>query len=95
MEDLESLSQACAPATFGRNQEDILDDSYRKAGKLDRSDFAINLTGSQNDLLVSAASLLNDKTLNSEAIEVELYKLNVYGTFSILISSLPIDDPIL
>lgn len=34
------LTNMCDPATFGRNQEDVLDESYRKAGKLDSTDFA-------------------------------------------------------
>ncbi|KAJ8453804.1 hypothetical protein ONZ45_g19562 [Pleurotus djamor] len=41
-EKLELLTDACEPASFGRNHEDILDETYRKAGKLDVSDFAIN-----------------------------------------------------
>jgi hypothetical protein len=35
----DELIKSWAPATFGRNNEDILDESYRKAGKLDRSQF--------------------------------------------------------
>jgi hypothetical protein len=36
------LSDACQPATFGVNKEDVLDESYRKAGKMDVTDFATN-----------------------------------------------------
>ncbi|KAF5374125.1 hypothetical protein D9615_008850 [Tricholomella constricta] len=32
---LEALSAACEPATFGLDQLDVLDESYRKAGKMD------------------------------------------------------------
>jgi hypothetical protein len=37
--ELESLADACAPATFGRANKDIMDISYRKAGKMDVIDF--------------------------------------------------------
>ena len=34
-DELEQLTQACVPATFGVNEKDVLDETYRKAGKLD------------------------------------------------------------
>ncbi|KAH7386267.1 hypothetical protein BKA64DRAFT_645840 [Cadophora sp. MPI-SDFR-AT-0126] len=39
---LEQLLVSCAPATFGRKNKDILDESYRKAGTLDRSQFSVD-----------------------------------------------------
>lgn len=36
----EHLLVACQPASFGRAGEAVLDEKYRKAGKLDRSQFA-------------------------------------------------------
>jgi hypothetical protein len=36
------LLRSCASATFGRKDKDILDESYRKAGKLDRSQFSVD-----------------------------------------------------
>jgi hypothetical protein len=38
--DFEHLLKACQPASFGRAGEAVLDEKYRKAGKLDRSQFA-------------------------------------------------------
>jgi hypothetical protein len=38
--DFEHLLKACQPASFGRGGEAVLDEQYRKAGKLDRSQFA-------------------------------------------------------
>ena len=32
VEALNQLERACEPATFGRNAEDVLDETYRKAG---------------------------------------------------------------
>ncbi|KAF7426377.1 hypothetical protein PC9H_008745 [Pleurotus ostreatus] len=37
------LVKLCEPATFGRNQEDLLDETYRKAGKMDIENFAMNI----------------------------------------------------
>lgn len=38
--DFEQLLKACQPASFGRAGEAVLDEKYRKAGKLVRSQFA-------------------------------------------------------
>lgn len=38
--DFEQLLKACQPAFFGRGGEAVLDEEYRKAGKLDTSQFA-------------------------------------------------------
>jgi hypothetical protein len=38
--DFEHLLKACQPASFGRAGEGVHDETYRKAGKLDRSQFA-------------------------------------------------------
>lgn len=38
---LSHLAEACDAATFGVNQKDVLDETYRKAGKLDTAYFAM------------------------------------------------------
>ena len=38
--DIDKLVAACQPATFGLDGKDVLDEDYRKAGKLDKADFA-------------------------------------------------------
>ena len=78
-EDLDPLITACDPATFGRGNEMVSDESYRKAVKMDISDFAIQL-----DLVGSGIiRTLEDRLLQGETekmcIRAELYKLNVYG----------------
>lgn len=40
---LQSLLTACAPATFGRNGQDVYDPTYRLAGALNASDFTTSL----------------------------------------------------
>lgn len=77
-EELALLAEACEAATFGRNHEDVLDETYRKAGKLDAEDFATSFEVQSSNLV----SILRDKLLiaDSEAnIRAERYKINVYG----------------
>ncbi|KAF7326250.1 Fe2OG dioxygenase domain-containing protein [Mycena kentingensis (nom. inval.)] len=42
-EQLTALATACSPATFGVDAKDVLDERYRKAGKMDCSQFAASL----------------------------------------------------
>ena len=37
---IEALVQRCEPATFGQGDRDVLDEGYRKAGKLDQEAFS-------------------------------------------------------
>jgi hypothetical protein len=51
---LEQLTQACEPASFGVNgvnEEEVLDETYRKAGKMDTERFALVLDLPQTDLI--------------------------------------------
>lgn len=41
--ELEKLMQACDPATFGRGEKHIYDESVRRAGKLDTDKFSAKL----------------------------------------------------
>ncbi|KAJ2982915.1 hypothetical protein NUW54_g10691 [Trametes sanguinea] len=36
---VQALQDACEPAPFGRNDETVLDETYRKAGKMDADNF--------------------------------------------------------
>ncbi|KAJ3568892.1 hypothetical protein NP233_g5412 [Leucocoprinus birnbaumii] len=76
----EDLGQACSPATFGLNQRDVLDESYRKAGKLDVGKFSwlFNPSG-RGDFTTQLASGLFPWASLEKGIRFELYKLNVYG----------------
>ncbi|KAI8992787.1 hypothetical protein BD414DRAFT_535368 [Trametes punicea] len=42
--ELQRLAETCEPATFGVDQTDVYDETYRKAGKLDRRDFSLNFS---------------------------------------------------
>lgn len=82
---LDGLVAACAPATFGLGGEDVLDETYRKAGKLDRSQFAIDFHPHDYGI-VDAISQILLPDFRSPGMEgrgehrgvfAELYKLNV------------------
>ncbi|RDB15188.1 hypothetical protein Hypma_004839 [Hypsizygus marmoreus] len=77
--DLEALVQACEPATFGLEQRDVLDESYRKAWKMDRTNFAPRFDIGESHLVERIRAQLLDARDNTKGIKAELYKLNVYG----------------
>ncbi|KAJ7583074.1 hypothetical protein C8J56DRAFT_832181 [Mycena floridula] len=78
VDELKAFSEACQPATFGLGGDDVLDESYRRAMKLDSSQFS-----SRFDLAASGimdhvkAELAPDSKADMRA---ELYKLNIYDT---------------
>ncbi|KAH9927888.1 hypothetical protein B0H21DRAFT_124049 [Amylocystis lapponica] len=85
---LEHLAETCDLATFGVNRTDILDETYRKAGKLDAEHFAMKFDAAKSGLLdVIRANLLKDED-EQRSISAELYKLNVYGKDSFFKSHL-------
>ena len=65
------------PATFGLGDKDVLDESYRRAGKLDADNFTWKFPFLDLKKVVQK-SLLPYKQGGREII-LELYKLNVYG----------------
>jgi len=78
------LSRACSPATFGLNHQDVLDESYRKAGKLDVGKFSwLFSPASRSDFTVQLVSGLFPSDSLRKKICFELYKLNVYGKTSL------------
>ncbi|KAF9475093.1 hypothetical protein BDN70DRAFT_275955 [Pholiota conissans] len=78
-QQLEALANACPPASFGRNEEDVLDENYRKAGKLDTTDFAAQFSPWNSGVLKTAVESLFKKEDSMADVTAELYKLNVYG----------------
>jgi hypothetical protein len=79
-DELEQLAQACEPASFGMHHEQVLDESYRKAGKMDSECFASTLDLVRTDLVNIIRDCLLEGTRSTKNIKAELYKLNVYGT---------------
>ncbi|KAI5832897.1 hypothetical protein K523DRAFT_370344 [Schizophyllum commune Tattone D] len=78
--DLQALSDACQPASFGMNDTNVYDESYRKARKMDASDFAAKFDPEALGLLDSIwPDFLSDGGDTNQRVICELYKLNVYG----------------
>ncbi|KAF8955841.1 hypothetical protein BDZ97DRAFT_1764411 [Flammula alnicola] len=76
---LEALAKACQPASFGVDQKDVLDESYRQAGKMDAGQFATQFSPMSCDIIgIIIDSLLKEK-ISPNSMKIELYKLNVYG----------------
>jgi len=72
---VEELVKACQPAAFGRGSESVLDETYRKAGKMDRDNFAVDFNPYEHGIMdVIAKSLVH---ATHYGVRAELYKLNV------------------
>ncbi|KAH9831433.1 uncharacterized protein C8Q71DRAFT_715313 [Rhodofomes roseus] len=78
-ESAKHLAESCDSATFGLNNQDVLDESYRKAGKLDRKHFSPAFDLASTGLLGIIETELIERNKESPSIRAELYKLNVYG----------------
>ncbi|KAF1988018.1 hypothetical protein K402DRAFT_462390 [Aulographum hederae CBS 113979] len=77
------LVSACTPATFGRGNEDILDETYRKAGKLDTTAFSTNFCPYACGIIDSVAQFLLPSIGIAplwRGLRAEIYKLNVYSS---------------
>ncbi|KAF8133348.1 hypothetical protein EV363DRAFT_1326017 [Boletus edulis] len=76
-DDLEALYRACKPAEFGRNGESVLDESYRKAGKMEPISFSTLLDPHSLGIHEQVSKALLTRCHGT--MDAELYKLNVYG----------------
>ncbi|KAF9441609.1 hypothetical protein P691DRAFT_683343, partial [Macrolepiota fuliginosa MF-IS2] len=73
------LSSACEPATFGLGPKDVLDETYRKAGKLDEGKFSWVFNPDYGDFASRLVTGLFPWSSLDKGIRFEMYKLNVYG----------------
>ncbi|KAJ6554837.1 hypothetical protein B0H19DRAFT_1072184 [Mycena capillaripes] len=79
-DDLTSLATACDEATFGLGKDDVLDLSYRKAGKMDLAKFATRFDVGASGLIdIISPYMLQGENTDGKALRAELYMLNVYG----------------
>ncbi len=82
---LTALLKACQPATFGFAGNNILDENYRKATKLDTSMFSTNFHPHDCGIVESIQQVLLPSTVaggqaigfGPQGVRAELYKLNV------------------
>ncbi|KAM5539469.1 hypothetical protein V8D89_006921 [Ganoderma adspersum] len=89
-DELDALEKAChlssalgdkrEPAPFGRNDQTVFDDSYRKAGKMEVDDFMLGFDAERTGLIEAIRSSLFQGAEEEKFIKAELYKLNVYDT---------------
>jgi hypothetical protein len=86
-DELEQLTQACEPASFGVKQENVLGESYRKTGKMDSECFASMLDPFNTDLMKIVRGYLLEGLKSKNDIIAELCKLNVYGAHLIIVHS--------
>jgi hypothetical protein len=77
------LAEACQPAPFGRGEESVLDEDYRKAGKLDLTQFSSSfdlysttIPDIVSEELMVGVTEKDDSRMN---VRFEPYKLNIYG----------------
>ncbi|TFY75753.1 hypothetical protein EWM64_g8259 [Hericium alpestre] len=77
--ELAELAAACEAATFGRNKEDVLDESYRRAGKMDVDQFSNPIVPERTPLMQAIRNELLEGDHSARPIRLELYKLNVYS----------------
>ncbi|KAJ4299289.1 hypothetical protein N0V90_004533 [Kalmusia sp. IMI 367209] len=77
---LAKLISDCQPASFGYKGEDVLDESYRKATKMDRAAFSIDFCPYELGMIDTIAQVLLPNasgTVSTKGVRAELYKLNV------------------
>ncbi|KAF2432026.1 hypothetical protein EJ08DRAFT_631199 [Tothia fuscella] len=77
---LKDLIQDCSPVSVGNEGKDVYDEEYRKASKLDETEFCTNFCPYALGIIDTIEQRLLphvDKTLNG--VQAELYKLNVYS----------------
>ena len=96
-QNLDHLLAAAEPATFGRGGEDVYDEEYRKALKLDTTKFSSTFNPYELGIIDTIAQLLLPSAIDSRthrAVCAELYKLNVrsYQCYSDPISPTQVAD---
>ncbi|KAF5374123.1 hypothetical protein D9615_008858 [Tricholomella constricta] len=77
-DQLQALADACEPATFGLGQRDVLDETYRKAGKMDSDKFLTSLDVDKLGIVARVHVQLLEGDDVEKTVNAELYKLNVY-----------------
>lgn len=76
----DQLVKDAEPATFGFGSQEVLDESYRKAGKIDEDKFCTNFNPYEHGIMDAVTQALvqsGDAHPGLRGIRAELYKLNV------------------
>ncbi|ESK82736.1 hypothetical protein Moror_5670 [Moniliophthora roreri MCA 2997] len=87
-DQLAKLISACEAAPFGHGPESVLDESYRKALKMELSQFAMPPDLASTDIFHKVQKeLVDTNKAMKRHVRTELCKLNVYGTLKLRIRS--------
>ncbi|EJP63178.1 oxidoreductase, 2OG-Fe(II) oxygenase family protein [Beauveria bassiana ARSEF 2860] len=79
---LDSLRDDCKPATFGLNGKDVLDETYRKALKMDTELFCTTFDPYSLGIVDTVTQMLLpsfEDPQTHRAVDARLYKLNIYS----------------
>ncbi|KAJ3507607.1 hypothetical protein NM208_g15937 [Fusarium decemcellulare] len=79
-ESFELLLKDCQPATFGVGSQEVLDEEYRKAGKMDKTGFSTSFNPYEHGIVDTINQVLAQGNTNALGVKAELYKLNVYSS---------------
>ncbi len=63
------------------NQQDVYDEGYRKARKMDVGRFSTQFHPADQGIVEVLSDLLLKAQVDTRSIRMELYKLNVYGRY--------------
>ncbi|KAL8915126.1 MAG: hypothetical protein Q9172_006955 [Xanthocarpia lactea] len=74
---LANLVHACTPASFGKDGEDVLDESYRKAAKLDSHQFSTNFSPYDVGIIATVTQTLLPGIAKPLADEKQLFVENL------------------
>lgn len=80
--NLARLVADCAPATFGKGNKDVLDESYRKASKMEPTQFSSTFNPHEVGIVDTVAQALLPLLYSRDqmrSLKAELYKLNFYS----------------
>lgn len=80
--ELHQLLAACAPAPIGRGEENVLDETYREAGKLETTEFSSTFCPYTTGTMDVVQQVLMPHSLHQRGeagLRAELHKLNVYS----------------
>lgn len=76
---VEHPAATCDIATFGIDDQNGLDESYRKAVKLDSTQFSSSFDAVEAGLVRMACYELFEGPNAARPVKAELYKLNIFG----------------
>ncbi|KAM6537934.1 hypothetical protein FALCPG4_003830 [Fusarium falciforme] len=74
------ILEDCQPATFGVGSKEVLDEEYRKAGKLDNTAFSTSFNPYEHGIMDTINQVLAQGAHRGGlGVRAEMYKLNVYS----------------